>query len=163
MNLDEIRELIRLMKENALSEIDIESAGERVRLKTAEPNPPPPPAPPYPAAALAAAALAAESRGPAGVLMTSESAAGALDTKDPGVVIRSPIVGMFYQAPAPDKSPFVRPGDEIDENSVVCVIEAMKVMNEIKAETRGRVREVLAENGQPVEFGQPLFIVDPAE
>jgi acetyl-CoA carboxylase biotin carboxyl carrier protein len=155
MNLDEIRELIGLMKENGLSEIDIESAGERVRLKTAEPNPPPTHFP--------AAASPPESQGPAGVIISAESAAGALETKDPGVVIRSPIVGMFYQAPAPDKPPFVRPGDEIDENSVLCVIEAMKVMNEIKAETRGRVREVLAENGQPVEFGQPLFLIDPAE
>jgi acetyl-CoA carboxylase biotin carboxyl carrier protein len=78
------------------------------------------------------------------------------------IVIKSPIVGMFYRAPAPDKPPFVEVGDEIDENTILCIIEAMKVMNEIKAETRGTVREILVEPGQPVEFGQPLFLIDPA-
>jgi acetyl-CoA carboxylase biotin carboxyl carrier protein len=158
MTLEEIRELIRLMKENGLSEIDIESAGERVRLRAAEPAPvafaPPgvgvtwtvgadPPAAPVSSAASEAAS-------------TPEAPA----EEDKGVVIKSPIVGMFYRAPASDKPPYVNVGDEIEENSVLCIIEAMKVMNEIKAEARGRLREILAESGQPVEFGQPLFIID---
>jgi acetyl-CoA carboxylase biotin carboxyl carrier protein len=74
-------------------------------------------------------------------------------------VFKSPIVGTFYRAAAPDAEPFVSPGKEFDEGTVLCIIEAMKVMNEIRAEFRGQIVEVLAENGEPVEFGQPLFLV----
>jgi len=82
---------------------------------------------------------------------------------DIGEVIVSPIVGIFYAAPGPDKPPFVQVGDPVEESSVVCIIEAMKVMNEIKAEMRGTIRKVYVENGQPVEYGQPLFLVEPTE
>ena len=74
-------------------------------------------------------------------------------------VFASPMVGTFYRSPSPDSEPFVVEGTQIDDESVVCIIEAMKVMNEIKAETRGVVTEILVENGEPVEFGQPLFLV----
>ena len=81
----------------------------------------------------------------------------------PGTVeIRSPIVGTFYKSPSPESPPFVGPGDRVKPDSVVCIIEAMKVMNEIKAEVSGEVVEVLVENGQPVEFDQPLFRVKTA-
>jgi acetyl-CoA carboxylase biotin carboxyl carrier protein len=73
----------------------------------------------------------------------------------------SPIVGTFYAAPAPDAAPFVRPGEKVSPETVVCIVEAMKVMNEVKAEISGVVRRVLVESGTPVEFGQPLFEIEP--
>ncbi|HNT36608.1 MAG TPA: acetyl-CoA carboxylase biotin carboxyl carrier protein [bacterium] len=77
------------------------------------------------------------------------------------ITINSPMVGTFYRAPAPEAPPFVKIGDSVDPDTVVCILEAMKVMNEIKAEVRGRITEVLVENAQPVEFGQALFRVEP--
>ena len=73
--------------------------------------------------------------------------------------IVSPMVGTFYQAPSPDSEPYVKVGDRVDEKSVVCIVEAMKLMNEIEAEVKGEIVEVLVENGQLVEYGQPLFLV----
>ena len=81
----------------------------------------------------------------------------------PGTVpFESPMVGTFYRAASPDADPFVSAGTQVNDETVICIIEAMKVMNEIKAETRGEVVEVLVENGEPVEFGQPLFLLKPA-
>ncbi|MGB9667750.1 MAG: acetyl-CoA carboxylase biotin carboxyl carrier protein [Thermosulfidibacteraceae bacterium] len=77
------------------------------------------------------------------------------------VAIRAPLVGTFYRAPAPDAPPYVKEGDVIEKGQVVCIIEAMKIMNEIESDIRGRVVKVLAENGKPVEYGQPLFLVEP--
>jgi acetyl-CoA carboxylase biotin carboxyl carrier protein len=157
MNLESIRELIRLMKENNIGEMDIESEGERVRLKTAEPVQTPVYAAPPPG-------VSAPTPAPAGTPEAVPEAPEQVPAKEEfaGVVIKSPIVGLFYRTPAPDKPPFVEIGDEIEEITVLCIIEAMKVMNEIKAETRGVLREILVESGQPVEFGQPLFLIDPA-
>ena len=76
--------------------------------------------------------------------------------------IKSPIVGTFYTAPAPDADPFVKVGDTVHPDTVVCIVEAMKVMNEIKAEKAGTIRRIVAENGMPVEYNQPLFEIDPA-
>ena len=77
-----------------------------------------------------------------------------------GEVIKSPMVGTFYMAPTPDDQPFVKIGDMVEQDTVLCIIEAMKVMNEIKAGTRGRITEILAENNQPVEFGTPLYRIE---
>jgi len=160
MNLDEIRELIAMMKANQLEELDWESGGEHIRIKAAIPAPaivyaapphlPPLPAPGAPLAMPASEAAARPEQAPP-------------PPPDTGIVIRSPIVGVFYAAPAPDKPPFVEEGDSIDENTVICIIEAMKVMNEIKAEVKGKVREILVENNQSVEFGQPIMVIEPAE
>jgi acetyl-CoA carboxylase biotin carboxyl carrier protein len=79
----------------------------------------------------------------------------------PGRTVNSPMVGTFYRAPAPEAPPFVDTGSEVIEDTVLCIVEAMKIMNEIKAECRGKVAEVLVENGQPVEYGQPLFRIVP--
>lgn len=160
MNLEAIRELIRLMKENHISEMDIESEGERVRLKSSEPPQAPVYVVPSPALPLPACASRTETEP---TLPLQEMAASVEDREEnSAIVIKSPIVGMFYRASAPDKAPFVEIGDQIDENTILCIIEAMKVMNEIKAETSGTLREILVEPGQPVEFGQPLFLIDPA-
>jgi acetyl-CoA carboxylase biotin carboxyl carrier protein len=153
MNLDAIRELIALMKANQIDEVDWESGGEHIRLKAAQPPAPVYVAPPH------AAAPAAHAVHPAAAAEPPEAEA----EPDHGIVIKSPIVGVYYAAPGPDKPPFVEVGQEIDENTVICIIEAMKVMNEIKAEVNGTVREILIENSQSVEFGQPLMVIEPAE
>lgn len=150
MDLDAIRELIQLMKENQLSELDWEADGRRIRIKAAQPEPvPPPPLAP----ALPASPAVAQSPHP-GLPAPPEA-----ETEN-GTVVTSPIVGVFYRSATPEKPPFVEVGDEVDENTVLCIIEAMKVMNEIKAEAVGIVGKILVESGQPVEYGQPLFVID---
>lgn len=158
MDISELKKLVKLMNENDLVELEIQEQGSTVRLKKAPglagyaaalpaggttylPLPGmavPPPAPPSPQAG-----AAAPSAGPA-----------------PGTVeIRSPIVGTFYRSPSPESPPYVNAGDRVKPDTVVCIVEAMKVMNEIKAEISGEIVEVLAETGQAVEFDQPLFRV----
>jgi acetyl-CoA carboxylase biotin carboxyl carrier protein len=90
-----------------------------------------------------------------------EGAAGESSEPSNAKTIYSPMVGTFYSAPAPDAPSFVKPGDPVSEETVLCIIEAMKLMNEIKAETKGRVLRILVENGVPVEFNQPLFLIEP--
>ena len=148
MNLDEIKELIRLMNEHQIGEIDIESEGERVRLKAQEGG-----------RVMIAAPETATAPAPA----AGAPPAPAEPEEPSGTLIRSPLVGIFYAAPGPDKPPFVEEGSEVEESTVVCIVEAMKVMNEIKAEVTGRVTKVLVENGQPVEYGQPLFQIEAAQ
>jgi acetyl-CoA carboxylase biotin carboxyl carrier protein len=135
------------MEARGLAELEIEEEGVRVRLvKT-------PPAPPQVTIAPAAAAAvpgAAAAGAPAEQAITSED-----------FVLKSPIVGTFYRAPSPEVDPFVEVGDEVGPETAVCIIEAMKVMNEIKAETTGMVREILVENAHAVEYGQPLFVLEP--
>ncbi|MEN9798611.1 MAG: Acetyl-CoA carboxylase, biotin carboxyl carrier protein [Pseudomonadota bacterium] len=107
------------------------------------------------AAAPAPAAASASAAAPA----AKAEAAGA---EKPGTVVTSPFVGTFYRTPAPDQPPFVEAGSVVKKGQVLCIVEAMKLMNEIESETAGRISEVLVENGQPVEFGQALFRVEPA-
>lgn len=151
MDLDEIRKLIQLVKRTKIGELEVSEGGRTVRisawpqhLPSAQVFAPPvaPPASPQPAAALSPA--------PA-------DAAGA----DRSVKIASPMVGTFYRAPAPDAEPYVEVGRQIDVGQTVCIIEAMKLMNEIESDVRGRVTRILVENGQPVEYGQTLFLIDP--
>jgi acetyl-CoA carboxylase biotin carboxyl carrier protein len=146
IDLERLTALMRLMDENDLAELEVESGEFKVRLRkrgaTAAPTAAPPVLPP-PAAAR-----------PAG----PSPAAPAEDL----IEITSPMVGTFYRAPAPDADPYVRVGDLVHEDTVICVIEAMKVMNEIKAETEGAIVEVKVDNGEAVEFGQVLFTVRPS-
>lgn len=136
------------MKENDLSVFEMEKAGFKIKLqKDAGPGSAPVVVAPIAAPAAAAPAPAAA---PA-----SAPAAAASSHKE----ITSPMVGTFYRASSPDASPFVDVGAQVTEDTVVCIIEAMKVMNEIKAETTGVIAEVVAENGKPVQFGQALFRV----
>lgn len=153
MDLKDIKAIIELMKKNDLSVFKLEredfkivlerGTGEVIRVAA-------PVAAPVllPAAPAAPAAAPAANFAPAAPALPS-------DTRD----ISSPMVGTFYSASSPDAPPFVKVGDSVDENTVVCIIEAMKVMNEIKAETKGVIAEVVGENGKPVQFGQPLFRV----
>jgi len=155
VELDNIKEIIRLMKQNDLREFELENGDFKVRIKrggveAAQAAPSVMVSPPAPSAAPASA--------PASAPAAPAPAAPRVNTKD----ILSPMVGTFYLSPAPDQPPFVKVGDKVETNTVVCIIEAMKVMNEIKAEIKGVVTEVLVENGKPVEFGQPLFRVQVA-
>ena len=157
MDLKEIKAVIDLMTRNGLSEFELEKGDFKLRVKrgpggewisSATPVAPAPAAVTYPAPIAAVPAAAA----PTAPAAPPPAAAGSSQ-------IVSPMVGTFYLSPSPDSPPYVSVGQEVTEDTVVCIIEAMKVMNEIKAETRGVIAEVVAENGKPVQYGQPLFRV----
>ncbi len=160
MDIQLIRRLVRLMNGGKISELEIDDTqnGLRVRLKrggqeTAAPASPvvyhvPGAAAPAPVGMASAPSLA------------GAAPAAAAGAADPGLApITSPLVGTFYRSPSPDSDPFVEVGKRVGAESIVCIIEAMKVMNEIKAEFSGEIVQILVENGDPVEFGQPLFLV----
>jgi acetyl-CoA carboxylase biotin carboxyl carrier protein len=146
-DLKEIKAIIDLMKKHGLSVFEIEKEGFRLKLEKG-PSVEAAAAVPPPVAAEPKAASSAPEAAPAG-LKAIESV--------PLREIVSPMVGTFYRSASPDSAPFVDVGKSVTEDTVVCIIEAMKVMNEIKAETSGIIAEVLAENGKPVQFGQVLF------
>jgi acetyl-CoA carboxylase biotin carboxyl carrier protein len=147
VDLKEIRTLIDLMKKNGLSVFKMEREGFKITLKTSSAR--------NADSIIAVSALAPAAAPPQPAATTNEGAALEASHKE----IKSPMVGTFYAAPSPDAPPYVSAGQEITPDTVVCIIEAMKVMNEIKAEISGVVAEVLAENGKPVQFGQTLFRV----
>ena len=149
MDLDDIKAIIDLMKQNDLAVFKLEREGFKLELEAQRPV-----APVIAATAVPPSAIPTQTV-PANV--TGSSGTGEEKSKLKEIV--SPMVGTFYRAPSPDSAPYVQPGQEINEEAVVCIIEAMKVMNEIKAEVRGVIVEVLVENGTPVQFGQPLFRV----
>lgn len=158
IDIRKLKELVRLMVENDLSELDLHDQQETVTIKRGSNEAPvivsptvaPPPvveAPPPAPAASAAPPVASESK--------PDSDAGLIP-------IVSPMVGTFYAAANPDSPPFVSVGDAVSAETVVCLVEAMKVFNEIKAETSGTIERVLVNNGDAVEFGQTLFLIKPA-
>lgn len=151
MTIKELKEMISLMEEHGLSELEVEKEGLKIRLKrgptgkivpetTVITAPPVPSLPVQPVVA------------PAGQQVARESAAEANT-----VVVRSPMVGTFYAAPSPDAAPYAAKGKKVSAGDVLCIIEAMKLMNEIKSDVAGVVTEILVENGQPVEFDQPIL------
>jgi acetyl-CoA carboxylase biotin carboxyl carrier protein len=142
IDLESLRQLLALMGEHDLSELEIEQGDLVVRLRKGGP-----PASPMPAAATLAAAQAAP--------------APKAEPQEELPTIKSPMVGTFYTASGPDAPPYVKVGDHVTEETVVCVIEAMKVFNEIRAEMSGTIERILARNAQAVEFGQPMFVVRP--
>ena len=161
MDLKEIKTIIELMKRNELALFELEREGFKIKLQRSFAAPGG-----YELSATAVpalpAALAALPSGPAGAASALPASGGAVLTTAAVAAeslreITSPMVGTFYGAPSPESAAFVRVGQEVNEDTVVCIIEAMKVMNEIKAETRGIVAEIVAENGKPVQFGQALF------
>ena len=142
-----IEEMLQLMETRGLVELEMEHQGLRIRLKKATSSPTPQVVE-YVAGIPHSAAPSASASPPA--------------DESHRVVIKSPMVGTFYRASAPDAPPFVEVGQDLEAGQVVCIIEAMKLMNEIKSDVAGRVADVLVENGSPVEFGQPLFVVEPS-
>jgi acetyl-CoA carboxylase biotin carboxyl carrier protein len=153
MDLKEIKSIIDLMTKNQLSEFELEKPDFKIRVKKGS-------GVEHGVVAMSPVPMMAPMNAPAagGAPAPAASAVPAGNFKD----IVSPMVGTFYQSPSPDSKPYVNVGQEVNEETVVCIIEAMKVMNEIKAEIKGVVTEVLAENGKPVEFGKPLFRVRPS-
>ncbi len=156
MRLEELRDLIRLVEESEIEELEISKWGKKVKISKKSVREAPLPA----AAALPIPSLSS----PSSTDTPNESQSAQEDEMDITdlVPVTSPMVGTFYAAPAPDADPFVRLGDNIRSDQVVCIVEAMKLMNEIRAESDGRIVKILVENGEPVEFGQTLFLLTPA-
>ena len=150
LELKEIKAIIDLMKKNNLAVFKLEKEGFKLELEAQRPVAPIVTATPSIPATVAPIA-ASPAPGPV--------PAPATEPRREWKEIVSPMVGTFYRAPSPESAPYVQVGQDVDEETVVCIIEAMKVMNEIKAEMRGVIAEVLVENGTPVQFGQPLFRV----
>ena len=162
MKIDEIKTIVKLMSDNDLTEFKIESEEMTLCLRRAA-RQQSAPAPVFVPAAVPAAAAPAVSL-PSAVPAVQEPAkpapAAPAAGYDPAKVIESPTVGTFYRSPSPGAEPFVKVGSHVEADTTVAVVEAMKVMNEIKAEKSGVVKEILLENGQPVEYGQPLFVLE---
>lgn len=158
MDLKLIQRLIAMMRRGGLAELDVEDnqSGLKVRLKREG-------HPPAPMVQVVGGGAAAGHVAPVAVggghAVAAEPAAKPAAKEVVGTPIQSPMVGTFYRAGSPEAEPFVTVGMRIAPDKVLCIIEAMKVMNEIKSEVSGEVLEILAENGEPVEFGQPLFLV----
>jgi acetyl-CoA carboxylase biotin carboxyl carrier protein len=140
LEIERLREIVKLLKDEDLTEITVAEGDARITVRRDAPREVP-----------VASQLASVEAAPVAV---SEIPSGTAS-------ITAPLVGTFYRRATPDADPFVEPGDIVQPGDVVCVIEAMKVMNEIKAETAGRIRSVLADDGAPVEYGQILFVLDP--
>jgi len=148
VNIKEIKEMINLMNENNLMELEIEKDGVRIRLKRMG------------AGETSVTPLIIEKE------ISREKPVSAMPTQaEPTlartVEIKAPMVGTFYRAPSPESAPYVEIGQIIEPGQIICIIEAMKLMNEIKSEIKGKISEILVENAEPVEFGQPLFLVEP--
>jgi acetyl-CoA carboxylase biotin carboxyl carrier protein len=164
MKIDEIKTIVKLMSDNDLTEFKIESEEMTLCLRRAA-RQQSAPAPVFVPAAVPAAAAPAVAIPPAAVPAVQEPAKAApvsagRTSPDPAKVIESPTVGTFYRSSAPGAEPFVKVGSHVEADTTVAVVEAMKVMNEIKAEKSGVIKEILLENGQPVEYGQPLFVLE---
>lgn len=156
-DVQKIQELIKIMKDNDLVEIDIQHGDDCISLRRAEPSPPAPYAGPFITSLPPATGSPEALKG----LGRETLHAPITETKEDLLEIKSPIVGTFYEGPSPDSDPYVDLGSQIEPQTVVGIIEAMKVMNEIKAEISGTVIEKRVSNGQAVEYGQVLFRVRP--
>jgi oxaloacetate decarboxylase alpha subunit len=154
MNLKELKELIEMLKDTDISELEIERSGVKVRLRKGGDVTfhPAMPRMEYPPTAIVAPSIA-ETPAP-----VAEKPAEQPKTNQ--IKVTSPIVGTFYRSSSPDKPAYVEAGDIVKKGQVLCIIEAMKLMNEIESEATGKIVQILVENGQPVEYGQPLFVIE---
>jgi acetyl-CoA carboxylase biotin carboxyl carrier protein len=155
-DIEKIKELIKIMKENGLDEIEIRHDDDKIFLKRSQPQ-----------QIISSIPMMRPESGVVHVnhagaeTISQPSAQPSVSGEEDLIEIKSPIVGTFYATPSPDSEPYVEIGSTVDSQSIVCIIEAMKVMNEIKAETSGTIVEILVTNGQAVEYGQVLFKVRP--
>ena len=150
MDIDRIKSVIDLMCERELCEFAIEEKDFKLSLKRGSP------------AVMMSAPMMAPAAAPAAPAPAAAPAAPALAADDKLIPIPSPLVGTFYRAGSPDADPFVAVGSRVNKDTVVCIIEAMKVMNEIKAEASGVIKKILVENATAVQFGQPMFLIEKA-
>jgi len=150
MNIKEIKEMINLMNENGLVELEIEKDGMRIRLKK----------------------ITYGTEGFSGPIVVERERISETLSKKEGLLtpekisvktveIKAPMVGTFYRAPSPEAPPYVEVDQTIEPGQVICIIEAMKLMNEIKSEIKGKILEILVDNAEPVEFGQPMLLIEP--
>lgn len=147
MKIDEIRSLMEMMQKYQVSEVNLQDQSFQLSLKRASEVTP-------------AAVPAATPVQMIPAVSAAPVAPAPVPEEKPQITIDSPLVGSFYRAASPDAKPFVQVGDKVNKDSVVCIIEAMKVMNEVKAEKSGIIREILLNNGDAVEFGQPMFVIE---
>ena len=145
-----VQELIDILKRNNLTELELEREGIRIRVR-------------HELGARTITATVSDTGSAAGATTSQAGAAANASTEDTSgmVTITSPIVGTFYRSPSPDADPYVEEGDYVKKGQVLCIVEAMKLMNEIESEMDGRVTKILAESTKPVEYGQALFLIDP--
>jgi len=156
MDIRKVKKLIELLEESGIAELEIQEGEESVRISRYSPHAPPAPQP-APAPAAAPQQPPARAAEPA----TSDSGGGESGGGLPsGHVIESPMVGTFYRASAPTAPPFVEEGQSVQAGDTVCIIEAMKILNQIEADVSGTVKAILVENGAPVEFGEPLMVIE---
>ncbi|MDT8323924.1 MAG: acetyl-CoA carboxylase biotin carboxyl carrier protein [Bacteroidota bacterium] len=160
MDVQLIRKLVKIVTDSQIAELEIEEEGIRLRVtRTHYSEAPITQLTPAVQAAAVPPAVTAATAAPE----TADSAGTAPpETSVQGHEVRSPIVGTFYRAPSPDSDPYVEVGQSVSSGQSICIIEAMKIMNEIEADASGRIVKILVEDGQPVEYNQPLFIIDPS-
>lgn len=160
MDIDQIRAILELVAESGVAEVELEDDEFRMVVRTVSQQAPAPVATPVVQSTVAVPAPSpntAQHPAPA-----APEAASAEPPASSGTTVKAPIVGTFYEAPSPDAEAFVKVGDTVKVGDVLCIIEAMKLMNEIESEVSGVVKEVLVSNAQPVQYDEPLFIIDPS-
>jgi acetyl-CoA carboxylase biotin carboxyl carrier protein len=160
VDLKDIKAIIDLMKKNSVSEFELEKQDFKIRLKRGPSNGGGAPVSYEDAPALTYVPPTVAVPAP-GIGVQSGVTGASAPAATPELDIKSPMIGTFYRAPSPESAPYIEVGAEVNPDTVVCIIEAMKVMNEIKAEAKGIITQVLVENAKPVEFGQPLFKLRP--
>lgn len=158
MDIRKIKKLIELLEESDLAELEIQEGEESVRLSRHPTGSSAAAAPQYAAPPPQQAAQPPQPE-PAKQASGGQAAAEGESSLPEGHVVRAPMVGTFYSAPSPDADPFVAKGDTVSEGDTLCMIEAMKMFNQIEADVSGKVAAILVDNGQPVEFDQPLFVI----
>src|ERR1700761_6582337 len=157
MDIRKIKKLIELLEESGIAEIEIKEGEEAVRISRMPPTPPPPA---YPQFTHVPMPMGAQLEAPAKAAAAPATEVAVTKPKPNEHVITAPMVGTFYGSPSPGAKAFIEIGDEIKVGQVLCIIEAMKMMNQIESDKAGRVTSIMARNGDPVEFGQPLFVVE---
>ena len=151
MNLKEIKELVEFLIEKDVAEFELERGDVKVKIKRGQP-----------AALYAPAPSPASHFSPASSVLAPAAAAASAPAEaveEELHLVKSPIVGTYYESPSPGSPPFIKPGDRVTQGQVLCIVEAMKLMNEIESDVAGELVKILVSNGQPVEYGQPLFAV----
>ncbi len=157
MDLNYIESLIKLLSESVVDEIEIEESGKKIRIAKGKNNAVAPQMMPQQIYIPPTPQIAQPQQ-----VISTEAKPAASPTPSTAKEVRSPIVGTFYRTPAPDADPYVEVGSMVKVGSVLCIIEAMKLMNEIESDVEGKIVKILVENGKPVEFNQVLFLVEPA-
>ncbi|MBT8102345.1 MAG: acetyl-CoA carboxylase biotin carboxyl carrier protein [Gammaproteobacteria bacterium] len=153
MDIRKVKKLIELLDESGIAEIEITEGEESVRISRYSPN--------APVAAPAAAPVAAPVAAPAATAAPAQVEAPApVEVEEDGYEVTSPMVGTYYAASSPGAAPYVQVGDRVNEGDTLCIIEAMKMMNQIETDVSGIIKSIRIQNGEPVEFGQTLFVID---